>query len=135
MKKSMKMPLLIYGLLRACSMLTGELMAALSLELIEASPLIAVGEGQSPEGKMPALGYLCCSHHATHKQSDASEQRLLYKPQRAQLSRRPVGVSNTAERLHNIVLFSREALVRAQFSPASLLAFTLRTAVAPWQHH
>lgn len=57
-----------------------ELMAVSSLELIEASPLITVGAGQSPEGKMPALGYLCCSHHAKDKESDASKQRLLYKP-------------------------------------------------------
>lgn len=108
---------------------------AVSLELIEASPLSTVGAGQSPEGKTPALGYLRCSHHAKDKRSDASEQRLLHKPQRAQLSRWPTEASKPAERLGRVVLFSKEALVRAQFPSASVVAFTLRTAVAPCQHH
>lgn len=115
-------------------MLKGELMAVSSLELIETSPLITVGAGQSPEGKMPALGYLHCSRYARDKQSDASKQRLLYKPQRAQLSRWPVEVSKPAERLDRVVLFSKEALVRAQLPPASVLAFTHLTTVAPCQH-
>ena len=112
----------------------GELTAVSSLELIETSPLITVGAGQSPEGKMPAPGYLRCSHHAKDKESNVSEQRLLYKPQRAQLSRWPAEVSKPAERLDRVVLFSEEALVRAQFPPASVLAFILCTAVAPCQH-
>lgn len=104
------------------------------MELIESSPLITVRAGQSPEGKMPALGYLRCSHHAKDKESDVSKQCLLYKLQRAQISRWPTEVSKPAERLDRVVLFSEEASVRAQFPPALVLAFTLRTAVAPCQH-
>lgn len=109
-------------------------MAVSSLELIEASPLITAGAGQSPKGKMPVLGYLRCSHHTKDKESDTSEQSLLYKMQRAQLSRWPTKASKPSERLNRVVLFSKEALIRAQFPPASVLAFTLCTAMAPCQH-
>lgn len=110
-------------------------MVVSSLELIEVSPLITARAGQSPEGKMPALGHLRCSHHAKDKQSGQSEQHLLHKLQRAQLSRWPTEVSKTAERLDRVVSSSKEALIRAQFSPASVLAFAFHTAMVPCQHH
>lgn len=127
-RNNIKIPLLIYGLLRACSKLTGGLMAVSSPELIEASPLITVGAaGQSPEWKMPARSYLSpgegsATSRANFKQCQA-RARPASRPQRAQLSRQPAGASKPAGRHDRAVLFSEEALVRAQAPPASLLNF------------
>lgn len=68
MQNNVKLPLFIYGLAVCWVKLMTVLMAGSSLEKIVASPLITVGAGQSPEGKMPTLGYLHCSHWAKHKQ-------------------------------------------------------------------
>lgn len=76
---------------------------------------------------MPARSYLSPGEGSSTSRANFKQRRArarpAHRPQRAWLSRRPVEASKPARRHNRAVLFSEEALVRAQGPPVLLLNF------------